>query len=563
MQRTFAPLSHRTYDVLVIGGGIYGISVARDATLRGLAVVLVDQGDFGSAASANHHKIIHGGLRYLQHADFRRMRESIRERSILMRIAPHLVAPMPFLIPTYKSFLQSKLILWIALKLNDLISFDRNRNLALQRMIPNSRILSKEECLQLCDSLDQHDLTGGALFFDGQVVNPDRLNLSLLFSAAKAGAHALNYARVTGFLREQSAIKGVQIKDVLSGRAFDIHARVVVNCSGAWVEEVLGLLRKRSAQKHFKWLKAVVLVTRSLTQEVAIGIPGSFRYKDKDAFVDKGRRYFFITPWRNTSLIGTFQTPHESDPDDVEVTEHEIEDLLYEVNSSLPGVGIKRQDVYYVYRGLLPMTEEQSGGQLMKQYAVYDHAVGDDIQGLISVVGVKYTTARHVAEKAVNLVERKLGKQSERCQTASIPVYGGTMYCFDEFVQQALKEKPVEISENSFRHLIQTYGSAYQEILRYYRRNPLWGQLVSDNSPVIKAEVLHGVREEMAQKLSDILFRRTELGVAGYPGAICINACAEIMGAELGWDTERIQREIEETLAAFPQHSCHEIKRPL
>ncbi len=559
MKRAVLQLSQKVYDVVIIGGGIYGASVARDAALRGLKVALVEQGDFGSATSANNHKIIHGGLRYLQHADLKRMRESIRERSILFRIAPHLVHPLPFLIPTYGHLLKGKPALWAALKLNDLISFDRNRNLEHQKRIPRGRMLSKAECLQLCPGLAQRGLTGGALYFDGQVYNPDRLNLSLLLSAAGAGADLANYVQVNGFLQEGKTVTGVQAKDVLSGNCLEVRAKIVVNCSGPWTDRVLHLLGNPRHSKRTNLLKAFVLVTRPLVQGIAVGIPGKSQYKDNDAILNKGHRYFFITPWRNTSLIGTFQAPYDGDPDDFEVTEQDVGALIHEVNAAFPGAGLKRQDVYFVYRGLLPagdMNGKTGDTQPAKEYDIHDHASGDRIQGLVSVIGVKYTTARDVAEKTINLVEKKLEKKATRCQTALIPVLGGAIHGLEEFTTQAFDKKPAGVNAETLRHLLQTYGSQYSEILRYYEENPEWGEPVTNGSPLIKAEVIHGIREEMAQNLGDVIFRRTELGTAGYPGDACLRTCAHIVATELGWNKERTQKELEEVKSVFSMVDC-------
>jgi glycerol-3-phosphate dehydrogenase len=400
MRRAVPQLSRKVYDVAIIGGGIYGISVARDAAMRGLSVALVEQDDFGNATSANHHKIIHGGLRYLQHIDLKRMRESIRERATLIRIAPHLVHPMPFLIPTYRDFLQGKLIMSVALRLNDLISFDRNQNLESEQLIPPGRIISKAECHRLCPSLDESELTGGALFFDAQVYNADRLNLSLLLSAAAAGADLANYAQVVGFLRHRNTVTGMRVRDLLSGDMVEVRARVIVNCTGPWTDCVLQLLRGSEQQQRIKFLKAVVLVTRPLVQKVALGIPSRFHYQDKDTLIDKGHRYFFITPWRNSSLIGTFQAPYGGDPGACEVTEQEIHDFIHEVNAAFPGAGLKRDEVHFVYHGLLPTVDidgQPSDVQPIKHYKIYDHAVEEGIDRLISVLGIKYTTAICVA----------------------------------------------------------------------------------------------------------------------------------------------------------------------
>jgi glycerol-3-phosphate dehydrogenase len=559
MERNLAILADKEYDLVIIGGGIYGASVARDAAMRGLTVALVDKGDFGSATSANNHKIIHGGLRYLQHGDLKRMRESIRERSILMRIAPHLVRPLPFLIPTYGHLLQGKLGMAVALKLNDLISFDRNRGLDPERIIPPGRVISPGECVQLCPKLNQNGLSGGAIFFDAQVYNTDRLTLSHLLSAARDGADMANYVRVAGFVREGNTITGIRVTDVLSQGSFGVRAGVVVNCSGPWNDDVLRLLNGRRENRRIELLKAVVLVTRPLVQDIAVGVPSVAPYKDEDAIINKGDRYFFITPWRNTSLIGTYQLAYETDPDEFEVGEQDITDFIREVNAALPGADLRRQDVYFVYAGLLPRADgdgDRGSVQLLKRYEIRDHAVEDDIEGLISVVGVKYTAARQVAETTIDLVMKKLGRGHVRCLTGVTPVHGGMIEGFERFMARQLEKHAGQMSEEILRHLIQSYGAEYMEILRYCEEDPQWAESVTGDSPVIKAEVLHGVREEMARKLGDVIFRRTELGTAGYPGDACLETCAALMAAELGWDHQRTLRELEETGGVYASLGC-------
>jgi glycerol-3-phosphate dehydrogenase len=280
MKRTPSLLSQQVYDVAVIGGGIYGLSIARDAALRGLRVALVEQGDFGNATSSNHHKIIHGGFRYLQHADFQRMRESIRERRTLLRIAPHLVSPLPFLIPTYGHGLQSKLILTAALKCNDLISFDRNRDVGPDKVIPPGRILSRDECLRLCPGIEPHGLTGGIIFHDGQIYNPNRLHLSLAWSITQTGGVVVNYARVTDFLRQGSTILGIRVRDECSGQDLEVKARFTVNCGGPWINQLFQLLNLPERRTTGRWIKAAVLVTRPLVPNLAVGVPSKARYTD-------------------------------------------------------------------------------------------------------------------------------------------------------------------------------------------------------------------------------------------------------------------------------------------
>lgn len=458
-----------------------------------------------------------------------------------MRVAPHLVSPMPVLIPTYRNPLQGKTLMAVALKMTDLIGFDRNRNLSAEKEIRPGRILSKNECLRFCPDLPEQDLTGAALFFDGQIYSTERLTLSLLLSAERSGAVLANYARVIGFLRNRKAMMGMSIVDVLSGKSAEIRARVLVNCTGPWTEHVVelaGIVKQRARKR---WVKAGLLLTRQIIPNVAIGLRANFRYQNADAFLDKGYRYFFITPWREGSLIGTFEVSCNEGPDDFSVTEDEIRSFISHLNAAYPAGRVRREDVRFVYRGLVPASDQQgsSGDQPAKHYEICDHASEDGVEGLISILGVKYTTARRVAEEAVNLVEAKLGKPAMRSQSAIVPIYGGGMSSFTSFLESELQNKPAGLSEESTRHLIQTYGSEYRQVLRYCKDDPQWSKPVSSNSPVIRAQIIHGIREEMACKLEDILFRRTDLGASGYPDESSISTCVEIMARERGLCTRK------------------------
>lgn len=542
MKRNLAQLSNNVYDLLIIGGGVYGACCAWDAAIRGLSVALVEKGDFSSATSANTLKIIHGGLRYLQHVDLRRMRRSIKERTIFMRIAPHLVHPLPFLIPTYGHFMHGKEILALALTINDIVSFDRNRLKDPQKYMPRARVIPKNECLRLIPSIDDRDLTGGTIWYDCQAYNSERLVLSFLLSAVKAGADMVNYVEVTGFLKNRNSVVGVMARDVLTDEELDIRAKIVVNTTGPWVNHVLNLLNGRCQRRRVLLSKAVNIVTRPISQKYALGVPS------------KHSRLFFITPWRNHSLIGTIYLPYHGAPDDFKVTEEEIQDFINQINVAYPAAALKIKDVSLIHGGLLPIDRENNNKgevQLTRRYQIYDHKKGDGIDGLISVIGVKYTEARFVAQKAVDLVFKKVGKKPPSCLTAVTPVHGGHIERFENLMRQEIKKKPYGLTEEIVRHLVYNYGSEYSEVLKYLHENSYWGQTMPDSSEVLKAEVIHGVQEEMAQKLSDVIFRRTDLGSAGNPGEECLKTCATIMAAELGWNEARIRSELKEMKAVF------------
>jgi glycerol-3-phosphate dehydrogenase len=274
--------------------------------------------------------------------------------------------------------------------------------------------------------------------------------------------------------------------------------------------------------------------------------------------INRGHRYLFITPWRDQSLVGTFQAAYDDEPEHCRVTEQEVLGFLKEVNSSLPAANLQRQDVHFVYVGLVPRGDsgaEQGYAQLLKHPQILDHERGDGVRGLASVVGVKFTTARSVAEQVVDVLLAKLGRPKRPSATAWLPLLGGQMFNFDEFLESETRKRPSGITEVVHNHLIYTYGCQYREILKYGNENPVWNEPISSGVPVIPAEVLHGIRREMAQSLEDIVFRRTELGTAGHPGEACLEHCADILQRELGWDRARRHSEIDRVQTTFSQRS--------
>jgi glycerol-3-phosphate dehydrogenase len=555
MKRNITELTRKIYDVLIIGGGIYGAWVAWDATLRGLSVALVDKGDFGSATSSNSLKVIHGGLRYLQHADFRRLRRSIYERTVLMRVAPHLVHPLPFLMSTYGHSLKGKGIMSLALMMYDLIGFDRNRLKDPAKYLPRGRVISKDECLRLLPGVDEEGLTGGAIWHDCQLYNSERMLISILRSAEKGGATLANYVEVTGFLKYGNRVTGVKSRDLFTQQELDIQARIIVNTSGPWIDYVLGLINDNYQNRRILLSKTMNLVVRrQLIPKYAVGVWSKFGFVDRDAIVSKNSRLFFIIPWRENSLIGTTHVPYDGSPNNFRITEKDIMDFMEEINRAYPPAALKREDISFFHGGLLPMNGKNDNigdVSLVKEYRIHDHTKDDGIDGLVSVVGVKYTEGRGVAEKVIDLVFEKIGEKPPRCLTAMTPIYGGHIEQFNDFLSQEKGNVSCKLSMEVIEHLVYNYGSEYPEVLHYVKANPELGQTINGTSKVIKAEVVHGIREEMAKRLSDVVLRRTELGSAGDPGEEALKACATIMAGELDWDGARVRREIEEVRAVY------------
>ncbi len=553
MKRDLTQLANNTYDLLVIGGGVHGACVAWDASLRGLSVALIDKGDFGHATSANSLKTVHGGLRYLQDADLELVRTMIHERMALMRIAPHLVHPLPCLVPTYNQLMKSKPVMAVALTINNLLCLDHNRLSDPQKRLPRGRIISRDECLQILPGLADGGITGGAIWHDAQMYNSERVTLSFILSAVQKGAFVANYVEAVKFLRNDERVVGIRAKDVLSGNELDIQARVVINTTGPWVNRLLDLLNDR-CQPQVPLSIAMNLVTRQIIPTYALGVLSRPEANGNGQASKKKRQLLFIAPWRNYSLVGTKHVHCDGSPDNYQVSEKEIQDFIDQINGAYPGAALKREDVYWVHWGFLPAEDNQHDVdkvKLVRQGQAYDHQKDDGIDGLITVIGVKYTSARYVAQKAVDLAFKKLGRESPKCLTDVVPLYGGQIERFADFLAQETAKKTKGLSAEVLRHLIYNYGSEYPQILKYLNQDPRWGQTVSPTSQVIKAEVVHGIREEMAQKLADVILRRTELGSAGWPGESCLQTCANIMAAELSWDRARIVREMDEVRAIY------------
>jgi len=540
MKRNLERLANQKYDVLIIGGGIHGAVAAWDAALRGLSVALIERGDFGSGTSQNSLKIIHGGLRYLQDGNISRIRTMARERTAWMKIAPHLVHPLPCLMSTRKKISRSRLVMGAALKANDILSFDRNRIPDPEKYLASGRITSKQELLHMLPGYDIRSSTGAAVWHDAQIYNSERLLLEFVLSAVNAGAEVANYVQAIGFLKQDNRIMGVQAKDVQSGQILDIQSKVVINCAGAWIDE---LLETSALRSEYAASVAMNILVNQVWSGVAAGLP---------SHPTNGRKpqILFFVPWRNKTMIGTWHMQWNDSPNAFKLTESMVQDFLNEINSTHLPLKLTLNDVRHVTYGFLPVHKNDSHREqvrLTRDGVVIDHHKKNHIAGLISVLGVKYTTARVVAEQAVDLAVDKLAAKASDCQTQRTPVQGGCIDDFRMYLKNAVAESPRDINEEIIEHLVYTYGSQYSQIARY---NLL--QRVDPLLPVTEAEVLHAVRNEMVFTLLDVVQRRTELGAFGVPSISTLQRCADLMSRETGWTVERQQQEIDSVIQAYP-----------
>jgi glycerol-3-phosphate dehydrogenase len=548
-------LEGKEFDVVIIGGGIFGACAAWEASSRGLSVALIERSDFASATSANSFKMVHGGIRYLQHADLPRIRQSVAERNVLLRIAPHLVQPLPIVVPTYGHGVDGREALKTGLFLYDLLAFDRNRGIRdPERRIPSGRIISAREALELFPALESKGLSGAAVFSDAQMYNPPRLALSFLRSAVGLGAEVANYLEAKAFLRSGDRVTGVRSLDLCSGAEVEIRGKLVLNAAGPWAEPLLecGIGLRLSPPGAYS-RDACFVVSKRLSEKYALAVQG--RTKDPDAIISRKARHLFVVPWREYSLIGVWHVVYSGPPDDFTVTEEDLHDFLGEINEAYPALGVKLEDALMWNAGLVPFGENKPGAVDLsygKRSRMVDHAKENRLQGLVTLIGVRYTTARGEACKAIDLVFEKLGKNGPKSTTAITPVHGGRIEQFGEFVRQATERRPASLTPEVIHALAHNHGSEYRSVLSYLDQSPHLAETVG-RSKVVKAEIVAGVREEMALKLSDVVFRRTDLGTAGDVDETDLRVCADLMAQELEWSTYRRDREIEEVKAFLAQ----------
>ncbi len=550
MKRDLKELSDNKFDIIIIGAGIYGAALAWEASLRGLSVALIDRGDFGAATSANSLKIMHGGLRYLQQMDIKRFRESIRERHLLLRLAPHLVSPMPCVLPTTGHKMKGPEVMAVGLLLNDILSCDRNKGVDHDRHIPRGRIVSRKRCLELAPGLDPQGINGGAFWSDAQAYSSERLLLAFIKTAVEIGCVAANYLGATSLIRRESRIEGVQVEDRLQGDRFEIRGDIIINTAGAWVDDLLG---KNSGSGPLLSLSTAMnlVVKRKLLQETALGFQAPFTFRREDGSIYNGRRVLFMAPWRDYTLIGTYHLPYSGHPSDMQVKEEEIQGFLEEINKGYPGDPVKREDVSHVYKGFLPMNGlNPTNGEvsLVKHYRILDHAKEDRVENLISVVGVKYTTARDVAEKTLRLALAKLGKSRNLPLLRPRYLCGGNISSFSALLSEARQGKPTTISEETATRMTRLYGADYPDLMNM---KGIKLQSLNGYAEAITSEIYYAVREEMAVTLSDILLRRTDIGSGSCPQEETLRQVAAIAGKELGWDAARTQAEIDDLKAVY------------
>lgn len=514
------------YDLAVVGGGIIGAGVARDAALRGLKVALFDKEDWGAGTTSRSTRLIHGGLRYLQHYDFGLVHEALKERRLLLRLAPHLVQPLPFLLPVYRDRGHSVPVLWTGITVYDYLSF--------RRAVPHHRFLPPGLCRRLEPTLKPEGLRGGFLFYDAQCAYPERLCLENVLDAIDHGAHARNHARVTGLEVRGGEVVGVRVRDELTGVERRVGADLVLNCAGPWLDDVERLAAP-DAPPQLRRTKGIHLVVPRFTQHALI-----LEAVEED-------RVVFAIPWGENTLIGTTDTDYDGDSDDVRADSDDVDYLLRQLSRVL-NHPVARRDVLYTTAGLRPLKRVagRTTAALSRRHEILDHEALDGVRGYASLVGGKITTYRHVAEEVVDFAVERLGRAEGPCRTAREPLPGGRLPTrWSRFVPDFIERaRAAGVPADVARHLADQYGADAERVLARARGRPELARRIQPEGPWIWAQVVHAVRREGARTLTDVLLRRLTMGLSAGQGRAAAPRIARVVGSLLGWGAGRRQAEV-------------------
>ena len=530
--------SNTQFDVIVIGAGINGAGIARDAAMRGLKVLLLDKGDIGGGTSSWSTRLIHGGLRYLEHGELRLVRESLRERACLMKIAPHLVRPLQMLVPVYKHARRGWWTIRAGMLAYDALSFDK--------AFPHHRMLSRPETLRQAPGINSDDLLGSAVYFDGQVEFAERLVLENVLSAVAHGAIVVTYARVDSFIMEAGQVSVVEfsderrgssrgssptIREGSHGECHSARAQIIINAAGPWIDQVL----EKGAGNSLRLIGGtkgshIVVAPFAGAPDVAVYV---------EAEIDA--RPFFIIPWNGNYLIGTTDIRYAGNLDHVAIETDEVTYLLRETNRVIPKAQLTRADILYTYSGVrpLPFTNEHDEPSITRK-----HFIRPDLnsRNLFSIVGGKLTTYRSLSEEAVDLIFKKLQRTSPVCTTASEPLPGAGTADF-EACSKDFQERS-GLPEACSKRLLRIYGIRAALIAELIQDDPSLSEVFDSETGAIAAEVVFAFKHELARTLADCLLRRTMVGLNSTQGRAAVVAAAGIGQRYLNWSADRAEEEI-------------------
>ncbi|MEM6254753.1 MAG: glycerol-3-phosphate dehydrogenase/oxidase [Cyanobacteria bacterium P01_D01_bin.156] len=528
----YATVEATAYDVIVIGGGINGVAVAREAALKGLKAIVIEKSDFGSGTTSWSSRLVHGGLRYLEYFEFNLVRESLREREILLRTAPHLVKPIQMTIPIYAQGSRSYWEIQAGMVLYDVLSYDKS--------LPNHRMLGAKKLQQMFRAVEPAGCRGAAQYYDAQVEYAERLCLELVLSAQEAGASMLSYVTVAQLQRSGNRITSLLCRDSETGEAFTVRGHeqaVVINTAGPWVDQVCRSGIEGNAP-------APVGKTRKIggtrgSHIIVDKFPGA---PDEALYVEAltDGRPFFILPWLGMCLIGTTDIRFEGDLDKVHASNDEIDYLLNETNRVIPTAQLTRSSVRFTYAGVrpLPYTEGTKTSGITRSHVLYDHSQ-EGVENMVSLIGGKLTTHRQVGEEMMEAVFKKQKKKVGHSETRQAPLPGA-------IATSEAKTLMNSSNRDLVAHLLSLYGARTSQVLALLEESPELGEPIVAGQPDIQAQIVYSVRSELARTYVDICRRRTAIAMRGNYGVDALPVVEAVLKHYCNWPQERCDRNLQD-----------------
>jgi glycerol-3-phosphate dehydrogenase len=516
----FAALSNRTFDLLVIGGGIAGCGIARDAALRGLTVALVEKDDFASGTSSRSSRLIHGGVRYLEHGQLHLVFESSAERRRLLRLAPHLVRPLQFTWPVYADARIPQWKLSAGLLLYDALSLFRN--------VGRHRRMGPRDVLEHEPMLRPDGLVGGARYYDA-ATNDARLTLANAMSAAAAGAVVVNHATVRALCTDQGVIVGATVDDALGEcPAVDVRATVVVNATGPWSDAV----QRLDPSTHADGSSGKQSIRGSKGAHIAVPRARIGNTYALTLLSPADGRVMFVLPADSHAIIGTTDSYTSSSPNTVRASNEDVRYLLDSANAFFPNAALTPNDVVSAWAGIRPLLPAPGS---TPGAASREHAITTSDHGLISITGGKLTTYRVMAADVIEVVLTRLRRTRGPDKTKTDPLFGGDFVSINELIANAVRAtNDIPLAT----HLVSAYGSRWSAVWEEMSHND-GRTFVADALPYTLGELRYCARHEMAETLGDLLIRRTHLAFETRDHGVSV---AQRIGAALGWNAGQQRR---------------------
>ena len=531
MRREPRALEQGTFDTLVIGAGIHGAWIALRAARAGLRVALVERRDFGSGASANSLRILHGGLRYLQHLDLPRMRRSIAARRAFARESPHLVQPLACLLPLHGAGVRSPWLLGPALFANDVVAWDRNAGVVPTARLPRGRLLGRAESRRRLAALVDVRPSAGALWWDAVTTDSARLALEPVLAAAESGAVVANRVSVDALRTTGRRVCGAHAMDGVSGRSLEIRAHTVVDATGPGAGRAAVAAGLPAPYRPLRWVGGLNLVVgRPLALECAVALGAATRRADGSARVRRAGRELFFLPYGGITLVGTDYLAVGADDADPPLPSHLVERFLDEVGGVAPKARLTAADVVSTHWGLLP-AEDRAPEVPRKSPVLAAGRAECGAAGLVVAIGEKLTSAPELSTRVLDRVRRELagarrGGEPPRDDAA-------TGRCG---AAEAVETGTGVVASDFEARLRARYGARWRQVARLAEPSPELRHPLAPGFAVTRAEAVHAIREEMALGLDDLVLRRLGLGEGGHPGLAVLEACADVAAGESGWD---------------------------